>query len=138
MIKECRSLSDLFLNKRTLLQFKRYLITGFLSAAVEYSVLFVLTDFIGLWHIFSNTVAIAASFCFNFLMNKYWSFKSKQDIKKQLLQYGLLFAVNMCLSNIIIYLMSDVLNMYYLIPKLASTVIITFWNFIIYKKIIYK
>jgi len=133
-----RSFSITLLNKSTILQFKRYLITGFLSAALEYSVLFVLTDFIGLWHIFSNTIAIAASFCFNFLVNKYWSFKSKQNITKQMLQYGLLFAVNMCISNIIIYLLSDILRMHYLIPKLASTIIITLWNFIIYKKVIYK
>ena len=61
-------------------QFSRYLITGFSSAAIELTLLFVLRDTAGLTVLAANSIALTIVFWFNFLMNRFWSFKSKANI----------------------------------------------------------
>lgn len=123
---------------KTIQQLKRYLITGLLSALLEYSILYVMTSLFGFWHIISNTVAVFLSFWFNFLMNRFWSFRSNRNIYKQLCMYSMLFVVNMGASNGVMYILSDIFGIYYIFSKIVATGIIVTWNFILYKKVIYR
>ncbi len=129
-------ISDFF-TASALSQFGRYLVTGFSSFGLEYLLLYVLTEYAGLWYIASNSIAFLVSFWFNFLLNRYWSFQSRYSFPKQLLSYGVLFVINLCISNMLLYIITDVFGVVYLISKVIVIAVITPWNFIIYKKIIY-
>jgi putative flippase GtrA len=71
-------------------------------------------------------------------MNRFWSFKSKTSIKGQLVAYTLLFAFNLLASSAIIYILTDFLGFIPLISKLFAMGAVVSWNFILYKKVIYK
>lgn len=116
----------------------RYLITGLCSAAIEFSLLFVFKDLIGLSVVASNSIALSTVFWFNFLMNRIWSFKSKMKLGKQLGMYLLLFLFNLGASDFIMYMLTDRLSMQYLVAKIFAIGAVVCWNFIIYKKVIYK
>lgn len=126
------------LTPESLGQIARYLITGFCSAAIEFSLLFVSKDFIGLSVILSNSIALTIVFWFNFFMNRIWSFKSRANLKKQLVMYLTLFAFNLGASDLIMYVLTDKLSLQYLIAKVFATAAVVTWNFILYKKVIYK
>jgi putative flippase GtrA len=119
-------------------QASRYLITGFSSAAIEFALLYACKELLGLSVLLSNSIALAIVFWFNFLVNRFWSFSSKGDIKKQLIMYGCLFAFNLFASDIIMYLLNSVAGLHYLIAKIFAIGVIVCWNFIIYRKVIYK
>ena len=119
-------------------QFSRYLITGFSSAAIELTLLFVLRDTAGLTVLAANSIALTIVFWFNFLMNRFWSFKSKANIKRQLVMYLVLFVFNLATSDLIMYLLTVKLSLQYLIAKVFAIGAVVCWNFILYRKVIYK
>jgi len=127
-----------YLNHRALMQFSRYITTGLLAAAVEYMLLVALTEWVGLWYLTSNSIAYISGFLISFLLNRFWSFKSKDNIVKQLVLYGILFAINFVLTNALMYALTSILGILYLISKIFVMGIVVIWNFIIYKKIIYQ
>jgi putative flippase GtrA len=136
-IKGSKLLSDFFTHK-SLAQFGRYLIVGFSTVGLEIIDIRILTKYIGLWYLYSNTIAYTISFIFNFFLNRNWSFKSKGNLAYQLATYGILFFINLFLSNAMMYLFTSVFNIYYMISKVISIGVIVMWNFVLYKKIIYK
>jgi Predicted membrane protein len=119
-------------------QIIRYLVTGFTSAAIELTLLYTLKDIIKLDVIVANSIALTIVFWFNFLMNRLWSFKSKANIKKQLIMYGILFTFNLGASDLIMYALTSLLHLQYLVAKVFAIGAVVSWNFVLYKKVIYK
>lgn len=129
---------DFFIGGRSLGQFVRYLVVGFSSFFLEFTIFYGLLSWVGLGEIAANSIAITIVFWFNFLLNRFWSFKSNGAILRQVIQYGFLFAFNIMFSNGFIYVVSIVLGLSPLIAKVLSMGFIVMWNFVIYKKIIYR
>lgn len=119
-------------------QLVRYLITGLASFSMEYILFIVLYKVIGLWYIISHISVYFIVFWFNFLVNRFWSFKSKNDIRVQLFRYGLLFVFNLFAATAIMFILSEVLNISPLISKVLVMGMIVLWNFILYRKIIFR
>lgn len=133
----CR-MSPGLISRKTLTQLGRYLATGLLAAALEYGLLILLTEYVGLWYIISNSIAYASGFAVSFLLNRYWSFQSRENIVKQFLQYAALFSLNLILNNVLMYLFTNTAGIPYTISKLIVMSMVVVWNFIIYKKVIYR
>lgn len=127
-----------FLTPESLGQITRYLITGFSSAAIELTLLFVFIDIAKLSIIVSNSIALTIVFWFNFLMNRIWSFKSTANLKKQLAMYLILFVFNLGASDLIMYLLTTRLSLQYLLAKVFAIGAVVTWNFLLYKKVIYR
>jgi len=137
LVKTNKTLSS-FLTPQAIGQLKRYLVTGFSSAAIEFILLYILRDLLRANLILANSVALTIVFWFNFCMNRFWSFKSTVDIKKQLVMYAFLFVFNLGASDLIMYLLASKLSLHYMIAKVFALGIIVSWNFVLYKKVIYK
>lgn len=135
--KKSRIFSE-YLTGKTLKQLYRYIVTGLLSAGVEFSLLYVLKTYAGFSLIASNSVAYTSGFCVSFLMNKFWAFESKGNFGRQFLLYGVLFTINLALSNALMYLLTERLGIMFMVSKVFVTGMIVLWNFVLYKKIIYR
>lgn len=136
-LKKTKYLSK-YLTPETIGQIGRYLVTGFSSAAIEFTLLFLFRDVARQTVVVSNTIALSIVFWFNFLMNRLWSFKSKMKLRRQLPMYLALYIVNLGASDLIMYLLTGCLSMQYLFAKVFAIGAVVSWNFVIYKKIIYK
>lgn len=152
-------------SRDTLDQFKRYLITGLMSFGVEYFLFIMLLSYVlpsygnesfqklaalifkffgikmgelAFRTLTANTAVYIIVFWFNFLLNRYWSFKSKKAIGKQLRLYGMLFIFNLFAINGLIYFLTCVVG---IIPEFSKILVmgaVISWNFVLYKKVIYK
>ncbi len=127
-----------FLKPDTLHQFIRYATTGGISFGIEYTTFYILFNVVGLWYVWSNSIAMTFAFCISFTLNRFWSFKSKGNGFKQFIMYGTLFLINLFVSNVIMLLFTDVLGIKPLLSKLIAVGIIVCWNFVINKKVIFK
>lgn len=136
-LKKTKYLSQL-LTPEFLGQLSRYLVTGFSSAAIELTLLFVFRDIAELSIVISNSIALTIVFWFNFLVNRIWSFKSTANLRKQLAMYLVLFAFNLVASDFIMYLLTTKLSLQYLLAKVFAIGAVVIWNFFLYKKVIYK
>lgn len=157
LIKNNQLLSEI-LTPEGLQQFKRYIITGVTTFALEYLLFYLFYEilfksfapgFVLANRLFSvdrytyryliaNSLGYSIDFCANFTMNRVYSFKSKGPLWEQVKKYGVLFVVNLIVTNILLYLLSDIIGITPYISKLIAMCVIVSWNFIVYKKIIYK
>ena len=133
-----KKIYNFFLKGKSKEQLTRYLITGFSSFLLEYSLFYFMYRLMNINELISNTIAIAIVFWVNFLVNRFWSFKSNSRFSKQLFLYGCLFIFNTSISNLFIYVSSNYLNISPLIAKVIIMGLIVVWNFVLYKTVIYK
>lgn len=133
-----KKLLEFFIGDKSKKQFIRYLITGVSSFVIEYFLFFLLFKVLSIYELVANTVVITIVFWFNFLMNRHWSFQSKEKLGRQLLMYLALFMFNAVISNLFIYTGVTILEISPLISKVLIMCLIVTWNFVIYKKVIYK
>lgn len=136
-----------FLNPDSIKKLVRYLIVGISSFAVEYTLFVVFRELLPFHELVTNIMVYTIIFWFNFLLNKFFTFRSRKNFKKQLISYGILFFFNMVVGNILLfsaikallnYLFPTVPWVPYYLPKILIMVFIVSWNFILYKKVIYK
>lgn len=119
-------------------QMIRYLITGFITFGVEYSSFFILYNIVGLKWLYANIIVYVTVFWLNFFANRKFSFKSKESLRIQIPKYGILFIINLFATNILMGLFSDILMISPNISKILVMGFVVSWNFILYKKVIYK
>jgi len=120
-----------------IVQFVRYIITGALAAGAEYAVFTVLYwGFKALYA--ANTIGMSVGFMVSFVMNRSWSFKSKGNPVRQLVLTLILFIINLGISNAFIHVLSDIIGIYPQISKIIVMGFIVMWNFVLYRKVIYK
>lgn len=140
-----RLLKD-FLNPETLGQFVRYFIVGIVGFALEYTLFIILRKALD-HELMVNILVFTVIFWFNFLLNKFFSFRSKKNFKKQLGYYCILFAINLVVGNVLLFSgLRYLLVLWYgegswpvlYLPKILIMFFIVSWNFVLYKKIIYK
>lgn len=120
-------------------QFIRYIITGFTAFGIEYGLYVILIRFLKIHYIWASAIVYFLVFWFVFLVNRFWSFKSTSDLKRQLFQYGILFVFNLVIANILLMaFLTEVLGMSEYLSPFFKTACVVSWNFLIYKYIIYK
>ena len=66
--------------------FKYYLV-GASGVGVGLGLLYFLTDFVGLWYVLSQTIAIGVSITTNFTLHKYWTYRKESTDGKTLEKY---------------------------------------------------
>lgn len=136
-LKENHFISE-FLTEKAMAQFKKYLLTGILSFGLEYTIFVTIYKIIGLWYITANTITYVIVFWFNFLMNRFWSFESKGNLRRQLYLYSILFVSNLVAITALMFVLSDIFGITPLISKVLVMGAVVSWNFVLYKKVIYR
>lgn len=136
-LKKNKYLSRL-LTPESLGQIVRYIVTGVSSAAIEFTLLYIFKGVAGFSIIAANSIALTIVFWYNFLMNRLWSFKSTMKLSRQLPMYLVLFVFNLGASDLIMYLLAEKFQMQYLIAKALAIGAVVSWNFILYRKVIYR
>ena len=119
----------------------KYIVAGGSTFAFEY-IVFICSYYIVKTNILvSITLGYTIALSYNFIINRYWVFKSNSfnnKYKAQMLMYILLLVANYFLN---IFITTSLINQFRFQPylsKLISTTIIAIWNFLIYNKIIFK
>ena len=117
--------------------FKYYLV-GASGILVNLGILFVLTEFVGLWYLLSSTVAIYASITSNFLLNKAWTFREIAIKQWSFLMYGKFIGVSLVGMGIQLgfnYMFVEKLSVYYLLAALMSIMIASSVNFVLNRRL---
>ena len=115
----------------------KFLVSGSLAAITEY-VSFAVMEKAGIILIASQTISFLCGFVVSFLLNRAWVFKSKEKISRQLMKYGLLAAINLVLTNLVMNCMVYVLHVNSLIAKISVMAMVAVWNYIIFSKLIFQ
>lgn len=114
-----------------------YLLVGGSSALIELMLFQGLYAMVHLGVAAANIIAVIASTVFNFTVNRSVTFKSTGNPVRCLVLYLILFAFNMTFSTLVISWLVG-FGVHSILAKLATMVCITLWNFVLYRKVIFK
>ncbi|MGI0011041.1 MAG: GtrA family protein [Nitrosopumilaceae archaeon] len=117
--------------------FKYYLV-GASGIFVNLGILFVLTEYVGLWYLLSSSIAIYVSITSNFLLNKAWTFRDTVIKQRGFLMYGKFIGVSLVGMGIQLgfnYMFVEKLSVYYLLAALISIVIASSVNFVLNRRL---
>lgn len=115
----------------------KFLVSGGTAALIEYSV-FLILDGIGVHLVIANSVSFICGLLVSYILNRLWVFSSRAAVKRQFFIYVLLAGINFSISNIMILLLVDGLNISSPFAKIMIMVTIASWNYILFSKIIFK
>ena len=118
----------------------RYLIAGSTAASVDLLFLHLFTDFFGIWYVFSSVLAFIIAFFVSFFLQKYWTFKNKENKSrgKQMVYYFLIALMNLLLNSLGMYLIVEGTHLHYLIAQIFMGMAIAVESFIIYQIFVFK
>ncbi len=121
------------------IQFFRYGMVGVGATLLDFTALFVLTEFLGVYYLASAAIAYLAGFIANYLLCVHWVFAGRCGNKAdEIWKISLVGAVGLALTALLIWIFTEYLGFYYLFSKLAAIVIVFFWNFFARRHVVFK
>lgn len=124
-------------------RFLKFCIVGGSGILVNMSLLWFFTEKLGAYYIISSMISIETSIITNFFFNDTWTWKSvtSNGIRERLwrgLQFNLICALGAIINMIILYSLTEFLNIYYLISNIIGITVVVFWNFYVNDKVTWK
>ena len=119
-------------NNKLLLQIFKFIVVGGTATVIDFVVLFILKEFIGLNEIVANTISFTVSVIYNYIASVKWVFDVDQDKNKskQFITFIIFSIIGLLINNLILWICIDKLSIYYLIGKAIATGIVMVFNFI--------
>lgn len=121
-------------------KFIKYFISGGTAAFVHLSLLFIFTDFLGLWYILSTSLGFLFAFLVSFYLQKFWTFrdKNREKEKKQMVVYFLVGVSNMFINAGGMYVLVDFFGIWFMLAQVIMNLSIAVSSFVIYNFIIFR
>ena len=139
--KRMTTYMDFFKGKatNTLVQLFRYLWVGGIYFVIDYSSLFIFTEYIQINYLFSAAIAFILGLITNYLLSTIWVFNNSRLNNKftEFTIFSIIGIIGLGINEIIIYVCSEILDLFYMISKLISTIVVFFWNFLGRKYILF-
>ncbi len=119
-------------------QFVKYFIVGISGLAIGMGLLIFFKEVFGLWPVTAAAISGLLGIAYNFLLNKYWSFKDKSMPHRQFARYLILVGFNYGFSIAAMYVFNHLAGWDYRLVNLATVAVMVSWNFFLYKYWVYK
>ncbi len=122
--------------KRDFLRLIKFSIVGVIGAGINTGFLWVLTDFAGLFYLYSSVVAIEIAIIMQFLMNDRWTFKERKTTHagqfiKRILKSNLWRSGGLAVNIGILYLLTEYMDVYYLLSNIFGIICAFLLNYIL-------
>jgi len=133
------NLFHLKLSKKTeslLVQIFKFGIVGAIATIIDFIFIYIFRELVGLSVLISNTLSFTISVIYNYIASIIFVFnvdKSK-DNKIVFIKFIIFSIIGLFISNILMELFTNIINLHYLIAKVISTIVVMIFNFITRKK----
>ena len=123
--------------KETLLiQILRFGVVGGLAFVIDYAVLIICKEVFNLNILLSAAIAFTISVIVNYILSIAWVFNvdKNKDKRKNFILFIVFSVIGLGLTELIMWIGTDLLSINYLIVKIVATAIVMVFNFITRKK----
>ncbi|WP_106449840.1 GtrA family protein [Trichococcus alkaliphilus] len=114
-------------------QVVKFGLVGVVATLLDFLVLYILADFIGLHYLTAAALAFVAATLFNYAASMRYVFTSRfgaAEKRQELLLFVTLSVIGLGLNQALMWLFVDQVEVHYLVAKIAATVFVMAWNFI--------
>ncbi|MBO4780189.1 MAG: GtrA family protein [Selenomonadaceae bacterium] len=112
------------------LELVRFCFVGGLSFLVDYSLLFALTEWAGVYYLYSSAISFGVSVVFNYWLCVTYVFKGAG---KQTTRRAIIFLVTgimgLALNQLCMWFFVAMAGLHYMLAKIFATAIVTVWNY---------
>lgn len=114
-------------------QFIKWSIVGTIGAVIDFSLLFLLHQVMGINVYFSNTISFTAAVINNYLLNRYWTFRGMKhkEASKQLPQFYLVSVGGYVLNQLLLAFFIEIVFLTWYWAKALATIVVLIWNFVV-------
>lgn len=118
--------------KPLLLQLVKFGVVGILATALDYGIMVILTEWAGVYYLFSSTISFMLSLLFNYVCSMRFVFERKkgQSRGKELVIFSVLSLMGLVLNQAVLWLLVERQHIYYMVSKAAAAVLVMGWNFV--------
>lgn len=120
------------------IQFFRYIFVGGFAFVADWLALFIFTE-LGLHLFISVALAFIIGLVVNYILSKMFVFK--KDVKSKVgefLVFAIIGVIGLGLTELLMWVSTEKLHIYYLISKVIVAAIVLVWNFLARKIILYR
>ena len=113
-------------------QILKFGVVGGIAFVIDYVTLIICKEFIGLSVLLSTAIAFTVSVIFNYILSIKYVFDvdENKSSKRNFILFIIFSILGLILTEIIMWLGTDVLNIYYLIVKIFATGVVMVFNFV--------
>ena len=115
----------------------KYIIAGATASLAMLVSLVFFREVLGIWYLYSSTLAFLVGFTSSFLLQKLWAFKdlTKTNAHKQLVLFFIVSLANLGINALGMFILVDVFEIWYFASQIVVTTSIAIWNFFTYRAI---
>lgn len=113
------------------IQFFRYLFVGGFAAVVNIGSLYVFKETFKIYYLVANVLGFILGLVTNYLLSK-WLVFAKEDSMNGIAEftiYVLIGILGLGFDTLFVWLFTDKIGLYFMISKIASTLLVFIWNF---------
>jgi len=108
----------------------RFCFVGGLSFLVDYSLLFALTEWAGLYYLYSSAISFGVSVVFNYWLCVAYVFKGAgRQTTRQAAIFFVTGVMGLGLNQLCMWFFVAVTGFHYMLAKIFATAIVTVWNY---------
>lgn len=116
-------------------------IVGLSGTLLSLIILYLLTDFVGLYYLISNGIALEVGCVNNFICNDLWTYRDNANHLSWVHRFCSFQSIAMggfVLNMVITYLLTEFAQVYYLYSNMVAILVVFVWNYVVNKKITWK
>lgn len=127
------------MNNNLIKQILKFGIVGGIAFVIDYALLYVCTEYLNIYVLYSSIISFSISVIFNYIMSIKWVFDvNHKQTHKDFTIFIIFSIIGLGINQLIMYLGIERLHIYYMLVKIASTGIVMVYNFITRKIFIEK
>lgn len=109
---------------------------GLTGIAVNLGLLYLLTEYFGIYYLISAAIAIELSIMSNFIWNDLWTFRdlrTRRLMKKshRFASFQVVALGGLVINMVVLYVLTDFAGIYYLLANLTGILVAFLWNYLI-------
>lgn len=119
-------------NEAFILKFIKFSMVGFSGVFVDFGITFICKEFLKIQKYISNAIGFTTAAMTNYFLNRMWTFHSHNpNIGLEFTRFFLIALIGLGINLLIIWTMTGKFRVNFYISKLAATLLVTIWNFLI-------
>lgn len=119
-------------NNKLFQQIFKFGIVGGIAFIIDYGIMVISKELLGFSILLSAGLGFTISIIFNYIASIKWVFdiNKEKDEKKNFVLFIIFSVIGLILTEVIMFIGTDIININYLIVKIAATAIVMVFNFI--------
>jgi len=113
----------------------RYIFIGGIAFIVDYSLLYILTEELKFYYIFSSFISFVAGLIVNYILSIKFVFEKRKMKNKKLefIYFSLIGIGGILINQFLMWFFTEKIGLFYMYSKLLSVAMVFLWNFSIRK-----